>query len=126
MTLALDPKIIEHLDANGWKLSEGVFKLNSADAMWYRKFRDVEPRCYGNDHSGVQIVINGYDQRKYGPEHQYWSFQIDLTAEPDDGEWVCLKAYGINECDLIAKLDAQCEKLIRAWKACQKHENESA
>lgn len=116
----LDSKVTEYLAVNGWRLSTTAVKLNTADASWYRRFRDVEPNCYGNsDKPGVQIVINGYDQRKWGPEHQAWSFEIDLTAEPNDGEWVCLKTYGIRECDLIEKLESQCQKLIRAWKACQ-------
>lgn len=116
----LDPKITEYLAANGWAMSLGL-NLNRSNAMWYRMFREVEPRCYGNPHhAGIQICLHGYDQRKWGPNWTDWTFEIDVTAEPDDGEWVCLKTYGIRECDLIDKLDAQCQKLIRAWKACQR------
>ena len=107
--------IADWLEANQWKVGE-VSPHSYGYRRWYR-FYEVTPMCFGNSNQpGVLVSLKMWDHRQYGGGV---SFEVALIAEPDDGVWVELLAYGIDAADVKAKLDGQVAKLIRAWQAVQ-------
>ncbi len=100
----------------GWR---GGDNHNSADAFWWKRFREVWPNDKGNDAKpGIQIAVSIYDCRRYGMGQTGTYFEIDLRSECPDGQWVQLKSYGIRDEEIKTVLDSECRKLIRAWVAC--------
>ena len=104
----------EWLKDLGWQRYDG--QMGEA-YYWCKRFKGVEPTCKCNDKPGVQIVIKEWDYSKYqiGLPKNY---EIALTAECKDSVWVQLTAYPLTKRELRQHLDAQCDKLIRAWRTC--------
>ena len=92
----------EWLESEGWR--EGY-------RCWY-KIAPISPQCCCNKHGGVPLALKEY-------AHNGWTaYELELTAEPDDGIWVKLRAYTIAGEELQNVLQSQCDKLLRAWVAC--------
>ena len=113
--------ISDYLKENGWKIYKVDRVLETCDFMWLKQFKDVVPHCYCNE-KGIQLSLKCWDHRIYKLNRQHsinsrLGFELELAAEPKDGVWVKLMCYGLCDADIIEKLDSQCNKLIRAWKA---------
>lgn len=105
------------IESQGWRPGR-VSSIDTFDAVWYRRFCDVVPGCYGNpSKEGIQIALQMWDYRKYG--HNEEAFRLVIVAKPDDGEWVDLSVYSLSSRNLKDVLDSQVQKLIRAWRAVQ-------
>lgn len=101
---------VEELSKAGWRKYPASCRY--AKEIWGKRFENA-PVCRCNDDKrGVQIVIAVYqsDDRT--------SYEIDLTAEKPDGQWVKFQVYGINDA-LCEVLDAQVTALLKAWEAVQ-------
>lgn len=111
--------LFEWIEQSGWRRGSSPVSGLGKSHSWYRQHPDVVPNCCCNsERPGVQIERTACDHRQY--DRQYGvSFEVELVAEPDDGVWVCLTCYSLSAEQLREKLDAQVEKLIRAWKAVQ-------
>lgn len=104
------------LEQNGWTRGH-LGTLDKCDRLWHKRFPSAKPGCFGNDGKPLQLSVNGYDFQNT-PAGQA-SFSVDLYAECDDGNWIHYKSYGIYADQAKDKIDAQCQKLIRAWQASQ-------
>ncbi|MFA7287424.1 MAG: hypothetical protein WC055_00945 [Melioribacteraceae bacterium] len=89
--------------------------FSNADIYWWKKY-NTETRCKCNDDKpGIQILVYGWDIKYSSEEHK--EFEIELCAEPKDGEWVTFKVYGIKDESIFDVLEVQIQKLISAWEA---------
>lgn len=115
-------ELFKWLESQGWVKST-IPLAYSCDHFWYRQYKDVRPGCYGNeDKEGIQVCLKCWDASSHS--HSGLSFQVEITAEPDDGEWVELTAYGLCGMELRKKLDSQVQKILRAWQAVQTPEEQ--
>jgi len=110
-------RLDEWLHDRGWK--DGyIGQIDSYSWVWYKRLASVRPTCYGNeDKPGVQVALMCWSWPRFSGNEL--GFELDLTAEPDDGVWVRLKCYTLTRRNLRGQLDCQVEKLVRAWKAVQ-------
>ena len=99
------------LESVGWKREENIGEYRKC--YFWKRYPDVRPTCSCNsDKPGIQIVISCavFDLQEY--------YEIDVTAECQDGTWVKLKVYSLSSSDLKKSYSEYIDKLIRSWKAC--------
>jgi hypothetical protein len=101
---------VSHLQELGWKEYSNMFEDSSR--TFYKQFPEVVPACKLNG-KGIQVCL------EYSP-HGYTLAQVSLTlrAQCQDDRWVDLSCYDLNMATLFAVLDKECQRLIKAWQAC--------
>ena len=105
---------IAAINAIGWRESK-VAIFERCDRNWFRWFEN-EPRCKGNGDKRLQMQLKLWDSREGGFK---WSFEINITATPDDEIWLSLTAYSLDSIDQIREAT---EIILNAWRASQKQE----
>ena len=92
---------IQNLESRGWKTGK---QWGGTPYCWKRSEIPAR-RCETNyDKHGIQIVATQGIER----------WDVDVTGELD-GEWYKLMAYAISPDELVEKIDAIEERLVRAW-----------
>lgn len=85
------------------------------DGIWFKRI-DTKTRCQTNDDKpGIQVCVSYYDFTKFKDGLE--QLEISIRSEPKDGIWIDFKCYGIRIDELEEKLDAQIQKLLKAWEA---------
>lgn len=100
----MTPQTKQYLTTEGWK----NYKQGDSE-IWCRQWKDA-PSCRCNsDKQGIQVTVT--DHHLF--EHS--SYEIDVTGEKPDGQWVRLAVYGIREDELVSVLYQQANQLVAAW-----------
>lgn len=103
------------LETHGWKWRRA---LCDEDDVWVRRYPDVKPGCRANrKQDGLVMLVSGY-RFPDGTD----LFCVHVTVKSDHGEWLKLECHTLRPGQLVERLDAIVEKLIRAWKAANEEE----
>lgn len=81
--------------------------------LW-RRIHDVVPVCLTNDKLHLFINLHVFGQTG-GRQHVACSFEI--AGQMPDGDWGKQEVYGIQIDEIMKKLPAVEEKLIKGWQA---------
>lgn len=104
------------LQAQGFRVWRNYMSTQHNACNWYAAKRSAIParECECNEDKPAQIVVYPHDFEIHGRRHQ--SNEVEITGEAAD-TWFNLKAYGIKDDELKARLPEIEAMLVSAWNA---------